>query len=227
MMGRIERSIDELYRDDPQRADALAFGRETGASRRGFLGGAGLAAMTAAVGGVAQQGMSRRQWDETLTLMNEKHNMPKLDGKERETVLNYLEAPIRRPRSGARAAGRTRSSIADFVLASTPDAARWRPVLQRLPQQMIFRRRRQERLALPAEAAAEFGLREQRGDLGFAAGGQQCQPVECAGQRAALDEIRSALAKPAGQLQPRIIIAAHESEAMPGYAFGGREADHR
>lgn len=41
---------------------------------------------------VAQQGMSRRQWDETLTSMNEKHNMPKLDGKERETVLNYLEA---------------------------------------------------------------------------------------------------------------------------------------
>jgi hypothetical protein len=41
---------------------------------------------------VAQQGMSRRQWDETITLMNEKHNMPKLDAKEREIVLNYLEA---------------------------------------------------------------------------------------------------------------------------------------
>lgn len=40
---------------------------------------------------VAQQGMSRRQWDETITLMNEKHNMPKLDAKEREVVLNYLE----------------------------------------------------------------------------------------------------------------------------------------
>jgi mono/diheme cytochrome c family protein len=40
---------------------------------------------------VAQQGMSRRQWDETITLMNEKHNMPKLDDKEREVVLNYLE----------------------------------------------------------------------------------------------------------------------------------------
>lgn len=40
---------------------------------------------------VAQQGMSRRQWDETITLMNEKHNMPKLDEKEREVVLNYLE----------------------------------------------------------------------------------------------------------------------------------------
>jgi hypothetical protein len=40
---------------------------------------------------VAQQGMSRRQWDETITSMNEKHNMPKLDAKEREVVLNYLE----------------------------------------------------------------------------------------------------------------------------------------
>src|SRR5262245_45698734 len=48
----IERSIDELYRDDPERADAVVFGRKTRVNRRGFLGGAGLAAMTAAVGGV-------------------------------------------------------------------------------------------------------------------------------------------------------------------------------
>jgi sulfite oxidase len=51
MTGRIERSIEELYREDAERADAVAFGRETGTSRRGFLGGAGLAAMGAAVGG--------------------------------------------------------------------------------------------------------------------------------------------------------------------------------
>ena len=41
---------------------------------------------------VAQQGMSRRQWEETLTLMNEKHGMPALDAKDREIVLGYLEA---------------------------------------------------------------------------------------------------------------------------------------
>jgi len=41
---------------------------------------------------VAQQGMSRRQWDDTIDWMTEKQNMPKLEGKERETVLNYLEA---------------------------------------------------------------------------------------------------------------------------------------
>jgi DMSO/TMAO reductase YedYZ molybdopterin-dependent catalytic subunit len=42
--GGTERSIQELYRDDPERADAVAFGR------RGALKGASLAAMGAAVG---------------------------------------------------------------------------------------------------------------------------------------------------------------------------------
>ena len=50
-MGTTERLLDELYGDDPERADALVFDRATGVSRRGFLGGAGLAAMSAAVGG--------------------------------------------------------------------------------------------------------------------------------------------------------------------------------
>jgi sulfite oxidase len=46
-----ERTIDELYGDDPKRADALVFCRVPDLSRRGFLGGAGLAAVSAAVGG--------------------------------------------------------------------------------------------------------------------------------------------------------------------------------
>jgi len=50
-MTKLERSLSELYQDDPERADAEAFGRRSGPSRRGFLGGAGLAAMGAAVGG--------------------------------------------------------------------------------------------------------------------------------------------------------------------------------
>jgi hypothetical protein len=41
---------------------------------------------------VAQQGMSRRQWDDTLHWMTERHNMPKLEGKDRETILDYLAA---------------------------------------------------------------------------------------------------------------------------------------
>src|SRR5262245_21164488 len=51
MSRRIERTIDELYQNDPERADAAVFGRRTGVHRRGFLGGSGLAAMGAAVGG--------------------------------------------------------------------------------------------------------------------------------------------------------------------------------
>jgi DMSO/TMAO reductase YedYZ molybdopterin-dependent catalytic subunit len=51
MHGKTERSFDELYAADPERADAEVFGRETGLDRRGFLGGAGLAAMGVAVGG--------------------------------------------------------------------------------------------------------------------------------------------------------------------------------
>jgi hypothetical protein len=51
MTGKIERTIDELYDSDPERADAVVFGRKTDVSRRGFLGGSGLAAMTAVVGG--------------------------------------------------------------------------------------------------------------------------------------------------------------------------------
>jgi DMSO/TMAO reductase YedYZ molybdopterin-dependent catalytic subunit len=50
-MPNRERSIDELYRDDPERADAVVFGRKADTSRRGFLGGAGLAAFGATVGG--------------------------------------------------------------------------------------------------------------------------------------------------------------------------------
>jgi sulfite oxidase len=51
MCGKIERSIEELYASDPERADAVVFGRRTDVSRRGFLGGTGVAAMGAAVGG--------------------------------------------------------------------------------------------------------------------------------------------------------------------------------
>lgn len=46
-----ERSVEELYRNDPERADVEVFGRKTGVNRRGFLGGTGLATMSVAVGG--------------------------------------------------------------------------------------------------------------------------------------------------------------------------------
>lgn len=50
---------------------------------------------------VAQQGMNRGQWDDIITMMNQKHGMPKLEGKDRETILNYLEATYPPTAAGA------------------------------------------------------------------------------------------------------------------------------
>ena len=48
---------------------------------------------------VAQQGMTRAQWEDSINLMIRRHNMPPLDAKDRERVLNYLETayPPRAP----------------------------------------------------------------------------------------------------------------------------------
>jgi DMSO/TMAO reductase YedYZ molybdopterin-dependent catalytic subunit len=50
MAGQIERGLRELYAEDPERADWLVFGRRAEGDRRGFLRGAGLAGMAAALG---------------------------------------------------------------------------------------------------------------------------------------------------------------------------------
>ncbi len=41
---------------------------------------------------VAAQGMTRRQWEDSLKWMTDKHGMPPLPAKEQKTVLDYLEA---------------------------------------------------------------------------------------------------------------------------------------
>jgi mono/diheme cytochrome c family protein len=48
---------------------------------------------------VAQQGMTRAQWEDSINLMIRRHNMPVLDDKDRAVVLGYLEAayPPRAP----------------------------------------------------------------------------------------------------------------------------------
>jgi mono/diheme cytochrome c family protein len=48
---------------------------------------------------VAQQGLSRVGWEDSINLMVRRHNMPPLDDKDREIVLNYLETayPPRAP----------------------------------------------------------------------------------------------------------------------------------
>jgi hypothetical protein len=50
---------------------------------------------------VAAQGMNRRQWEDSLAWMTEKHNMPALEGRDRDLVLDYLEKtyPPRAPAS--------------------------------------------------------------------------------------------------------------------------------
>lgn len=39
---------------------------------------------------VSNQGMARERWDETLTWMTERHNMPPLEGEDRTRILDYL-----------------------------------------------------------------------------------------------------------------------------------------
>ncbi len=39
---------------------------------------------------VAAQGMSRARWDETITFMVERHNMPPVDDADRTLILGYL-----------------------------------------------------------------------------------------------------------------------------------------
>ncbi len=40
---------------------------------------------------VAQQGMTRAQWDDSLSWMTQKHGMNPLTGEDRRIVLDYLE----------------------------------------------------------------------------------------------------------------------------------------
>ena len=41
---------------------------------------------------IAQQGMNRRQWEDSLDWMIKRHNMPPLASNERKIVLDYLSA---------------------------------------------------------------------------------------------------------------------------------------
>jgi hypothetical protein len=51
---------------------------------------------------VAAQGMSRRQWEDSIELMVQRHGMPQLNETDRKTVLDYLEKtfPPRAPAGG-------------------------------------------------------------------------------------------------------------------------------
>ncbi|MBM3600623.1 MAG: sulfite oxidase [Alphaproteobacteria bacterium] len=76
-----ERGLFELYNDDHERADAVIFGRRTGASRRGFLRGAGLTAMMAALGTVIPFGRFMPGGLIPVALAQTAPKLLKMDGK--------------------------------------------------------------------------------------------------------------------------------------------------
>lgn len=84
---KTERGICEMYQDDPERADALVFGRVTDENRRGFLKGAGLAAMGAVVGGSIP---FHREMPAGLipAALADSHTDFKIEGKDGLTILN-------------------------------------------------------------------------------------------------------------------------------------------
>jgi mono/diheme cytochrome c family protein len=53
---------------------------------------------------VSNQGMTREKWDETLTWMTERHNMPDIQGADRDVILDYL-ATHHPPKAPSRAGG--------------------------------------------------------------------------------------------------------------------------
>ena len=79
------RNLFELYRDDPERADELVFGRKSYADRRGFLRGAGLASMGALIGTAIP--FHRNMPSGFIPMALAEQHM-KIDGKDGLTVLN-------------------------------------------------------------------------------------------------------------------------------------------
>jgi hypothetical protein len=53
---------------------------------------------------VAAQGMTRAQWDDSLTWMTTRHNMAEIQGADRDLILDYLEKHYP-PRAPSRAGG--------------------------------------------------------------------------------------------------------------------------
>jgi hypothetical protein len=53
---------------------------------------------------VAAQGLTRAQWDDSLSWMTTRHNMPDIQGAERALILDYLEKHYP-PRAPARVGG--------------------------------------------------------------------------------------------------------------------------
>lgn len=86
-MSKKERGLREIYEDDPERADELVFGRRSEEDRRGFLRGAGLAAMGAVVGAAIPFHRNMSGGLIPAALADSKKDF-KIKGKDGLTVLN-------------------------------------------------------------------------------------------------------------------------------------------
>lgn len=84
---RKERGLCELYDVDPERADAMVWGRVAHADRRGFLRGAGLAAMGAVVGSSIPFGRNMPSGLIPAALAESTDSF-RIEGKDGLTVLN-------------------------------------------------------------------------------------------------------------------------------------------
>jgi hypothetical protein len=60
---------------------------------------------------VSAQGMTRAQWDDSLTWMTNRHNMADIQGADRALILDYLERHYP-PRAPSRAGGWTNPFLA-------------------------------------------------------------------------------------------------------------------
>ncbi len=96
MTRKRERGLCELYAEDAERADDLVFGRIAGPDRRGFLRGAGLAAMGAAVGAVIPFHRNMPAGLIPAALAEAKDGFV-LEGKDGLTILNDLPVNAETP----------------------------------------------------------------------------------------------------------------------------------
>src|SRR5437016_5863599 len=85
-------------------------------------------------------------------------------------------------------------------------------IVRSLDPVVAFRSSGEEYAVLSTEAALQFGAREQRCELRFAARREQRKAIECAGKHAAIDQLRAAIAEPAGELEPGLFKAAGKAE---------------
>ena len=74
---------------------------------------------------IAQQGMSRRQWEELIELMVRRHNMPPLPEKDRRSCSTISRRRSRRALRRRAGAGRIRSRRVDAALRHR--RRRWNP----------------------------------------------------------------------------------------------------